>query len=89
MILDELFKTLSNETRRNILKVLADGPMTPTDIVNALGVPQNTVAQHLKVLKLAKMVQSPDWGKRRPYTISTQKYVEMITLGEKALDSTK
>jgi ArsR family transcriptional regulator len=59
----EIFKTLSDETRRRILKLLEHGELCVCDIVAALDMIQPKVSFHLGVLKDAGLIKDRKQGK--------------------------
>ena len=66
----EIFKTLSDETRLRILKLLEDGELCVCGIVAALDMIQPKVSFHLGVLKEAKFITDRRQGKWIYYRIS-------------------
>jgi ArsR family transcriptional regulator len=65
----EIFKTLSDETRLRILKLLEHGELCVCDIVAALDTIQPKVSFHLSVLKDAKLIKDRRQGKWIHYRI--------------------
>lgn len=65
----EIFKTLSDETRLRILKLLEDGELCVCGIVSALNMIQPKVSFHLGVLKEAKFITDRRQGKWIYYRI--------------------
>ena len=64
--LDEVWKALSDPTRRSILDLLRDGPRTTSEIVNTF--PQMTrfgVMKHIDVLRDAGLIQTREEGRQR------------------------
>ena len=62
---DNLFKALSDPTRRRILQVLLESELGVSELVEVLHQPQSTVSRHLRVLRESGMVQD-----RREGTVS-------------------
>jgi len=58
----ELFKLLSVDKRINIIELLKKGPMSVNAIVEALGITQSAVSQHLRVLKSAGLISDERQG---------------------------
>lgn len=50
-------EVLSSETRKNILKLLAEKNHRPVDLSNALGKDRSTITEHLAILKNAGFVE--------------------------------
>jgi len=65
----EIFKTLSDETRLRILKLLEHGELCVCDIVAALDTIQPKVSFHLSVMKDAKLIKDRREGKWIHYKI--------------------
>ena len=55
---------LGNETRRQMLRLLADGPLAVGEIASALPVSRPAVSKHLRLLEGAKLVHSQRQGTR-------------------------
>lgn len=68
--LHSLLKLLSEETRLQILAILANGEHCVCEIVDHLQLPQNLVSYHLKLLKEAGFVQSRRNGSWILYRLS-------------------
>jgi ArsR family transcriptional regulator, arsenate/arsenite/antimonite-responsive transcriptional repressor len=65
----EILKTLSDETRLRILKLLEHGELCVCDIVAALDLIQPKVSFHLGVMKEAKLIKDRRQGKWIHYRI--------------------
>jgi len=65
----EIFKTLSDETRLRILKLLEEGELCVCGIVAALDMIQPKVSFHLGILKEAKFISDRRQGKWIYYRI--------------------
>jgi len=66
-----IFKVLGVETRLRIIELLKQkGPICVNDLASDLGVSPSAVSQHLKVLKLAGLVQSERQGYFIPYDVN-------------------
>jgi ArsR family transcriptional regulator, arsenate/arsenite/antimonite-responsive transcriptional repressor len=55
-VLEQLFKALSDDTRRRILALLASGEVCVCNIHGALGLPQPTISRHLAYLRKSGLV---------------------------------
>ncbi|MEO0139978.1 MAG: metalloregulator ArsR/SmtB family transcription factor [candidate division WOR-3 bacterium] len=62
-------KALSDETRVRIVNLLMEGPCCVKDMVEALGIAQSRVSQHLNVLRHAGMVSVSRVGTSRRYSL--------------------
>lgn len=56
--LAEVYKALGDETRLKILRLLAKGPTSLTDLSEELGLAKSTVSQHMVVLRSAGLTRS-------------------------------
>ena len=53
-----VFKALSDDTRRQILKLLANGDMTAKEISENFTISKPAISKHLDILKEARLVTS-------------------------------
>ena len=68
-VTDDLFKALSDLTRRAIFEHLArDGEQTVHALTDRAGVSQPAVSKHLGVLKLARLVRGRREGRETHYS---------------------
>ncbi|WGW13905.1 metalloregulator ArsR/SmtB family transcription factor [Saxibacter everestensis] len=65
-----LFKTLASASRLAILAQLRQGPSRVNDLVEALGMSQPLISQHLSVLRLARLVEGKRHGRETLYEVS-------------------
>jgi ArsR family transcriptional regulator len=54
----ELFKALADETRLKVLHALFEREQCVSDLMSALRLAQSRVSHHLKILKVAKLVEA-------------------------------
>ncbi len=71
-LMRDVFRAASDPTRRQILRLLADGPRPAGDIVQRFDVSQPAVSRHLKVLRDAGLVQQAKRGRERVYTLQPE-----------------
>jgi DNA-binding transcriptional ArsR family regulator len=60
---------LGDPTRRSVIRLLAGGPASVTDLAQRLPVSRPAVSQHLKVLREAGLVAVRPQGTRRIYQV--------------------
>ncbi len=60
---DAVFMALSDPTRRAVLRRLADGPASPTELAGQLPVSRQAVSKHLDVLREAGLVEGARSGR--------------------------
>ncbi len=71
MARDGLFRALGDDTRREILRLLASGDLTAGDIARAFTLSRSTVSHHLSVLKEAGLVMDEKRGQHVVYSLNT------------------
>ncbi|MDY6050913.1 MAG: metalloregulator ArsR/SmtB family transcription factor [Rothia sp. (in: high G+C Gram-positive bacteria)] len=69
---DDIFAVIADPTRRHILQALATERLAVGELVEELSVSQPTVSKHLKVLRLAGLVETEAVGQKRFYSITPQ-----------------
>jgi DNA-binding transcriptional ArsR family regulator len=69
---DVALATLADPTRRALMERLRAGPRAVGELARGLPVSRPAVSQHLKVLKLARLVTDRAEGTRRVYQIDPQ-----------------
>ena len=74
----ELLKTLAAPVRLAILSALDEGPRCVHDLVDALGVSQSLVSQHLRVLRGARLVSAERRGREMEYRLSDDHVAHII-----------
>jgi ArsR family transcriptional regulator, zinc-responsive transcriptional repressor len=62
-----IFKALSNTLRVGIVRELADGDRAVHELVEALGVAQPRVSEHLAILRGARLVEARRHGRSVTY----------------------
>ena len=65
----DLLRAVTAPIRLAIVDLLADAPLCVHELVDALGVPQPLVSQHLKVLRAARLVDTSRRGREVTYTL--------------------
>lgn len=68
---DDLFKALSDTTRRSILKMLRRGDMTAGEIADQFSISKPSMSHHLNVLKQAGLVIADRKGQHIYYSLNT------------------
>jgi DNA-binding transcriptional ArsR family regulator len=78
-VTDDLFKALSDPTRRAIFEHLArDGEQTVHALTDRAGVSQPAVSKHLGVLKLARLVRGRREGRETHYSARPHSLAPLI-----------
>ena len=70
--LTRVFSALADPTRRDVVRRLAAGDATLTDLASAYDVSVQAVAKHLKVLEDAGLVRRTREAQRRPATLNAE-----------------
>ena len=72
------FRVLGDATRLTILELLADGPRTVSELVEALDVPQSRVSNHLACLRWCEFVDTERDGRQVTYRIRDSRIGALI-----------
>jgi len=84
-----LFRSLADPTRLAILRRLAgDGSARVVDLVEALGLAQSTVSQHLSCLQDCGLVSSLPLGRASVFTLAQPALFELLAAAEGLLAAT-
>ncbi|SNR99303.1 transcriptional regulator, ArsR family [Anaerovirgula multivorans] len=78
----KLFKGFADYTRLAIFEVLMDGEKTVSEVIEATGVSQSVISNHLKCLRECELVYDRHEGKYVYYSIRDDKVREIINLGK-------
>ncbi len=71
---DEVFRALSNPTRRRVLEQLSAGPATVSELAAPFDMQLPSFVQHLSVLERSKLVRSEKRGRVRTYEIAPERF---------------
>ena len=74
----QAFRALADETRRAILRLLRDGPLTSGEIANRFESSWPTISRHLAVLKEAGLVTTQRRGQEIRYELNTSVFQDLI-----------
>jgi DNA-binding transcriptional ArsR family regulator len=66
----KIFLALADPTRREVMARLSDGPVTATELAQALPVSRQAVAKHLAALEEAGLVASARRGRERQFRLT-------------------
>lgn len=75
----DVFKALSDETRRKILELLKDEDLTAGDIAKHFDMSKPSVSQHLKILKYSELITSTKKGQFIFYSLNTSVFEDLLT----------
>ena len=75
---NQAFRAMADETRREILRLLRDGPLTSGDIADRFDSSWPTVSRHLAVLRDAGLVATERRGQEIRYELNTSVFQDLI-----------
>src|SRR5262245_22432662 len=81
----KLFRGFSDPSRFSILEVLCDGPRTVGEIVEATGLSQPNVSNHLSCLRDCDLVVTQQQGRYTQYQLADQRVANLLHLAEELL----
>ncbi|WP_440959777.1 autorepressor SdpR family transcription factor [Oceanicaulis sp. LC35] len=94
--MSNVFKALSDPTRRRVLELLRERPMTAGELASEFDVSKPTMSAHFAVLKDANLVDATKTGKTITYRIKLSVledallgFAKTFGLGEGRSDSAK
>ncbi len=74
----ELFRALSSPVRIALVSLLTDGEMCVHELVDALGLPQPLVSQHLRILRDADLVTRTRRGREVAYVLADEHVAHIV-----------
>jgi len=81
----KLFRGFADPSRLSILEALRDGPQTVSEIVEATGLGQSNVSNHLSCLRGCGLVVSEQQGRYAYYQLSDPRVETFLLLAEELL----
>ena len=81
----KLFRGFSDPSRLSILDVLHDGALTVSEIVDATGLSQPNVSNHLGCLRDCGLVSARQQGRFVYYELSDQRVGQLLNLADDLL----
>jgi ArsR family transcriptional regulator len=76
--MNQLFKALNDQTRRDILELLKKKDMTAGDIADQFSITKPSISHHLDLLKQAGLVDAEKQGQFIYYSLNTTVVDEML-----------
>ena len=76
----EVFKAISDPTRRQVLKLLQGGSMTAGQLAEAFDITKGSLSHHFNVLKSAELVRSERRGQQIVYSLNTSVFEDVAAL---------
>ncbi len=74
----DAFRALADPTRREILRLLRDGPRTSGEIAERFPTSWPTVSRHLAVLRDAGLILSERSGQQVVYELNTTVFQDLV-----------
>lgn len=81
----KLFRGFSDPSRLSILEVLHNGPLTVGEIVEATGLTQSNVSNHLSCLRDCGLVTARQQGRFAYYSLSDERVARLLLLADELL----
>ncbi len=78
--MNQVFKALSDPTRRQILIMLNDGEMSAGDIAEKFSISAPSISHHLSALKTADLVRVRRAGQQLFYSLNTTVFQDLLNL---------
>ena len=75
---NDVFRALADETRRDILRLLRNGPLTSGQIAERFDSSWPTISRHLAVLRTAGLVVPERHGQEIEYELNTSVFQDVI-----------
>lgn len=77
--MNDVFKALSDPTRRRILELLKDGDLSAGAIADSFDIGKPAISHHLGILKAADLVDSQRDGQNIIYSLNTTVFQEVLS----------
>ncbi|MCM2315418.1 MAG: autorepressor SdpR family transcription factor [Thermoanaerobaculia bacterium] len=76
----EIFKALSDPTRREILRMLRQKPMAAGELSDAFPITKGSLSHHYNILKSAELVRVERRGQFLVYSLNTSVFEDAMTM---------
>ena len=76
----EVFKAISDPSRRKVLKLLQGGSKTAGELSEAFAMTKGSMSHHFNVLKAADLVRCERRGQQMVYSLNTSVFEDVATL---------
>ncbi len=76
--MNDLFKALSDPTRRKILEILRKGDLNAGQIADAFAISKPSISHHLNILKQADLVIAEKVGQNVIYSLNTSVFDDLV-----------
>jgi ArsR family transcriptional regulator, arsenate/arsenite/antimonite-responsive transcriptional repressor len=79
MRMNEVFKALSDPTRREVLRILSHGERTAGELAEPFDMTKPSMSHHFAVLKQADLIRSRREGQQIVYSLNTTVAEDVLT----------
>jgi DNA-binding transcriptional ArsR family regulator len=79
------FRVLADPTRLEILKHLLEGPHSVSELIEAIGLPQSRISNHLACLRWCEFVHADRHGRHIIYTIAESRLRQVLDLADELI----
>ena len=76
----EVFKAISDPTRRQVLKLLQGGSKTAGELAESFAITKGSLSHHFNVLKAADLVRCERRGQQIVYSLNTTVFEDVAAL---------
>lgn len=76
--MNDIFKALSDATRRRILELLIEKDRTAGEIADCFSISKPSISHHLSILKNAGLIQDERQGQKLVYSINMTVFQECV-----------
>lgn len=76
--MNEAYKAVADETRREILRLLREGDLTAGEIAAQFDISWPSITHHLNILRQAGLIQVEPQGQERLYSLNTTVLQEFL-----------
>ena len=76
--MNDVFKALSDSTRRKILEMLSEKDMNAGEIADAFQISKPSISHHLSILKSAKLIIDERQGQNIIYSLNMTVFPDVV-----------
>ncbi len=76
----EIFKAISDPTRREVLKLLQGGSKTAGELAESFDMTKGSLSHHFNILKAAELVRCERRGQQQVYSLNTTVFEDVAAL---------
>jgi ArsR family transcriptional regulator, arsenate/arsenite/antimonite-responsive transcriptional repressor len=76
----EIFRAISDPTRREVLKLLQGGSKTAGELAQSFNMTKGSMSHHFNILKAADLVRCERRGQQQVYSLNTTVFEDVAAL---------